>query len=130
MVKFWGEKFEKCVRESQVPCGPVEGFVAAALPWEVEGMAPGSVRIDLLQVDAEGYEDTILRGLFGKVEARDRPLVLHFENKVLFERDKTQGTNVTAELFEFLEKQGYRLIGADLNGEMPEDTLALLSPGR
>ena len=121
MREFFGPNFDKCITKSKVPCGPVE-LPMETLPWSDNSVR----RIDFLQIDVEGFERNIIHGLLcGLAKANERPLAIHYEYKVLADRDekKTKNgipSNETGELAAFLEGQGYVLY------DQGEDNLALL----
>lgn len=87
------------IREQSVECLTLD---------ELMKEAPGA-RLDLLQIDAEGYDAEILASLDLD---KHRPVIIRYEHKHLGRRDQ-------ATCIERLLAQGYRIAVAD------EDTLAL-----
>ena len=58
MARYFGPNFERCISAEPLPCGPLK-TVIDWLQW-----APGSQkRIDVLHIDAEGFDGNIIHGL-------------------------------------------------------------------
>jgi FkbM family methyltransferase len=85
---------EEYVEAIQVPCVSLSGLM------DREGMN----RIDLLQIDTEGYDSEIVRSIdFTKT----RPSMIHFEHGIA---DGVMGQPEMDELIKLLNEQGYQVL--------------------
>jgi len=103
---------EDKIRSTEVPCKTVVEI------YEEQQLS----RLDLLQIDTEGYDATIIRGLdFDRL----RPRLIHFEHGL---RDGLMSEKDFVSLVGFLNSQGYQVLPEDYDAIAfkPDDLLGSL----
>jgi len=110
---FFGINFDDCIIQDPLPCAPVGETV------EKHGLPQRGVA--MVQIDVEGYEAVIIPNMLKDTAKDDLPPIIHFEHKVMYEKDRLNGTTTRMnDTFAILENAGYKLY------DQGEDTLALL----
>ena len=114
--RFFQDNFEKCILQTKIGCGSVSQLMSELFQLEA-----ANTPISILQLDVEGYEYMILNNLLNELEVL--PPVLHFEHKVMVEKDRldNNATNRMGSVMQALQKHGYNVIA-----DQGEDYLALL----
>mmetsp|Transcript_11531 Transcript_11531/g.29582 ORF Transcript_11531/g.29582 Transcript_11531/m.29582 type:complete len:409 (+) Transcript_11531:374-1600(+) len=120
MQNYFGPNFERCIAVEGLPCGPIK-TVLDTLDWAPQA----SKRVDVLQVDAEGYDGKIIHGLLDAAD-ESAPWVIYFEAKVMRMRIRSDEEAPYScefmDLFDRLDAEGYTIVYNN-----SEDALAMHS---
>eukprot|EP00038_Savillea_parva_P019459 m.27607 g.27607 ORF g.27607 m.27607 type:complete len:459 (-) comp4428_c0_seq1:46-1422(-) len=108
MRRYFGPNFDRCIAEEQLSCGPLS-TVVNRLNWDSE-VQP---RIDVLHIDAEGYDGVIINGILS-APIEVPPPIIYFEAKVMRTRirsDKEQPYSCAfMDLFDRLRADGRHIV--------------------
>lgn len=109
--KYFNENFD-CIVQDPLPCYTIDRSVHQ---WGLEFSD-----IAMLQIDVEGFELNIFKCMVELIARNSLPPVIHFEVKVLQERDRNTNTTTYEQLLQTLKGAGYTLF------DDGEDALGLL----
>ena len=79
LKRFFGDNFDLCILESPLPCSTLQQLLARYKLM----YAP----IAMLQIDIEGFEYLLVDGLIQEMPDHSLPLLIHYEHKVMKDRD-------------------------------------------
>jgi hypothetical protein len=111
--KYHAEHFELCIIQDKVDCGSIQNLLTSKFGF------PDKPPIAMLQIDVEGYEKVLIPGMLNEFDSTTWPPIIHFEHKVLRERDIQNDWDHAIKLNDALQKRGYDLY------DQGEDILAI-----
>ena len=90
MRRFYGVNFDLCVLQDPLPCSSINNLL------KQKNVSPE--HISVLQIDIEGYEYILIKGLIEDIQDESLPRIIHFEHKVMKNEDIQNPLNVSSRL--------------------------------
>ena len=90
MRRFYGVNFDLCVLQDPLPCSSINNLL------KQNNVSPE--HISVLQIDIEGYEYILIKGLIEDIQDESLPRIIHFEHKVMKNEDIQNPLNVSSRL--------------------------------
>eukprot|EP00978_Attheya_sp_CCMP212_P032489 scaffold127181_cov39-Attheya_sp.AAC.1 len=105
--------FELCIIQDKVDCSCIQNILTSKFGF------PDKPPIAMVQIDVEGYEQILIPGMLNEFDSTTWPPIIHFEHKMLRNRDINNDWDRAIKLNDALRKRGYYLY------DQGEDILAI-----